>query len=111
MPGRAPAFRLPTQAVIDEHRRQIGVESVCHVLQCAPLAHCRHAARQRRQARFAPVSSLARCKADATRSACLAGHGQGHGVKKVGASSIDSGPPGALLRRAADASARTARRG
>ncbi|MFC6221301.1 IS3 family transposase, partial [Pelomonas aquatica] len=35
------------KAFVDQHRQQLGVESICRVLQVAPSAYWRHAARQR----------------------------------------------------------------
>ena len=35
------------KAFVDQHRQQFGVESICRVLQIAPSAYWRHAARKR----------------------------------------------------------------
>jgi hypothetical protein len=38
------------KAFIDEHRERFGVEPICEVLQVAPSAYWRHAARRRNPA-------------------------------------------------------------
>ncbi|MEO3715976.1 IS3 family transposase [Roseateles sp. 2.12] len=49
-PGGARPPHQVLKAFVDQYRQQLGVESICRVLQIAPSAYWRHAARQRRPA-------------------------------------------------------------
>ncbi|WP_422010114.1 IS3 family transposase [Roseateles sp.] len=60
-PGGARPPHQVLKAFVDRHRQQFGVESICSVLQIAPSAYWRHAARQRN-----PVLCSRRAQRDAS---------------------------------------------
>ncbi|MCZ8235627.1 MAG: IS3 family transposase [Inhella sp.] len=60
-PGGARPPHQVLKGFVDQHRQQFGVESICRVLQIAPSAYWRHAARQRN-----PVLCSRRAQRDAS---------------------------------------------